>query len=435
MERQTNVYIYCDHVTPRVLYTFQFVFEDVLQLSWQIVSHVNDLGRNAILINYSLHPAQGGIQFVPSGLLAETGTNREALESMRSILFQIRSGHFDVDIFSFIFFSISRYEEYIISERDELGRFRYQKSILHDTSQGLAPIVDIILRWLIQNLQQKYPYLTIPDKMSYNFVSSIDVDQAWQYAHKGFNNFLGIIRDTFTIRFSALGTRLRSMIKPSTDIFNQFDNIDAYHKQYGLDFPLYFFLLGYRRNKWDRNHKPGNKKLVKLIQSLQYEHTIGLHPSYRSNKKMKVLQREKAYLDKILGDNAAHSRQHFILMQLPQTYRSLLEIGIRHDFSMGYPDCVGYRAGTGYNFYWYDLEKELKTDLLIHPFVVMDVTLQKYMGLKPNEAIDFYYEIVKTAKQSGSPLTIIWHNSSLSDEGDWKGWAKVYRYILKISKP
>ncbi|MEZ4909852.1 MAG: polysaccharide deacetylase family protein [Saprospiraceae bacterium] len=434
MEIRPTVYLYCDQVTPRVTYTFQFIFEDVLQLSWQILDTLADLPTNGVLINYSSRKQFGGIYIEPNGLLSEHEIKNEALESIREVLNQIKSGQFDVDIFSFIFFSITRYEEYLIKERDNLGRFLYRNSILNDAKLGLHPFVDLTLRWLCQKMHESYPHIQVPCNMQYNFVSTVDVDQPWQYAHKGINNFLGILRDIISIKFREIGSRLNSILKPETDTFNQFDRIATIHKQYGIDKPIYFFLLGFRRNKLDRNHKPSNKKLIKLIQSLSVHHTIGLHPSYRSNKKTKFLQKEKAALEKILQVNAIYSRQHFILLDLPKTYRTLNEIGIKHDFSMGYPDCVGYRAGTGYNFFWYDLKNEQKTDLIIHPFTVMDVTLQKYMGLKPNEAIDFYYELVKTARQTGTPMTIIWHNNSLSDAGDWKGWDKVYSYLLKISK-
>ena len=118
-------------------------------------------------------------------------------------------------------------------------------------------------------------------------------------------------------------------------------------------------------------------------------------------------------------------------MSIPSTYRSLLEIGIHHDYSMGY---AGYRAGKGYAYLWYDLENEHVSELWVHPFQVMDVTLQKYMGLKTNEAMEYFKDLVKMARQYHTPLSILWHNSSLCDEGIWKGWKGVYAYFLKIGK-
>jgi hypothetical protein len=55
---------------------------------------------------------------------------------------------------------------------------------------------------------------------------------------------------------------------------------------------------------------------------------------------------------------------------------------------MGYPDHVGFRAGTCTSFYFYNLNFELKTPLKIIPFAFMDVTLKNYMKLTNEKAYE-----------------------------------------------
>src|SRR5690606_39014471 len=100
-----------------------------------------------------------------------------------------------------------------------------------------------------------------------------------------------------------------------------------------------------------------------------------------------------------------NSRQHYIKFSLPETYRNLIEIGIKADYSMGYPDHIGYRASTGHSFLWYDLWKDEMTSLEVHPFEIMEVTLKKYMQLNPQQSILKLTSMLDTAKRYNVPIT------------------------------
>ena len=66
------------------------------------------------------------------------------------------------------------------------------------------------------------------------------------------------------------------------------------------------------------------------------------------------------------------SRQHFIRFTLPDTYRQLINAGIKEEFSMGYGSVNGFRASVALPFYWFDLEKNEATSLLVYLFCFMD---------------------------------------------------------------
>ena len=129
------------------------------------------------------------------------------------------------------------------------------------------------------------------------------------------------------------------------------------------------------------------------------------------------------------------SRQHFLKLHLPTTYRRLLEQNITADYSMGYAGAVGFRAGTSRPFYWYDLEKERSTNLCIHPFQVMDVTLKEYLLLSPEQAKIKISELVQAIQATDGVFCSLWHNSSFSFIENWEGWAAVYEHLLEeVSK-
>ena len=45
---------------------------------------------------------------------------------------------------------------------------------------------------------------------------------------------------------------------------------------------------------------------------------------------------------------------------------------------MGYPDTIGFRASTCTPFLFYDLDFEVQTPLMIHPYQLMDFSLLKH---------------------------------------------------------
>ena len=120
-------------------------------------------------------------------------------------------------------------------------------------------------------------------------------------------------------------------------------------------------------------------------------------------------------------------------LRFPETYQNLLKVGILEDYSMGYADDIGFRAGIATPFYWYDLENEQATALKIHPFAVMEVTMQQYLQLSPEEAVEQVKPLIAATKAVGGTFSTLWHNSTLSNIEEWEGWRKVYEKIIKES--
>ncbi|NJO69236.1 MAG: hypothetical protein HC830_08110 [Bacteroidetes bacterium] len=61
------------------------------------------------------------------------------------------------------------------------------------------------------------------------------------------------------------------------------------------------------------------------------------------------------------------SRQHFLRLKFPGTYHRLMQEGITDDYSMGFHDKPGFRAGIAMPYPFYDLVNEKETTLTVHP--------------------------------------------------------------------
>jgi len=142
------------------------------------------------------------------------------------------------------------------------------------------------------------------------------------------------------------------------------------------------------------------------------------------------LKNEIARLSAICGNEILDSRQHYLKMTFPETYRRLISFGIGRDFTMGYAQHVGFRASLCTPFPFFDVLADEETDLWIYPFAYMDGTLRQYMSLSPNEAIEYINRLTTRVKSVEGYFSCLWHNSSLNDLGEWKGWRKVFEATL-----
>ena len=75
------------------------------------------------------------------------------------------------------------------------------------------------------------------------------------------------------------------------------------------------------------------------------------------------LKKEISRLNDITSGSIIMSRFHYLRFSLPESYQILIEAGIKEDYSMGYVDRIGFRAGTCTPFYFYDLNNEKTSEV------------------------------------------------------------------------
>ena len=197
--------------------------------------------------------------------------------------------------------------------------------------------------------------------------------------------------------FRELADRLGTLAGNQQDSFDSFEYLKTIFRHYQMK-PLFFFQVG-KYGKFDKNvygKHPAMKELVRQVQSFA---EVGLHPSFQSNDHTKILSFEADIMKGILGEEVKRSRQHYIRLRIPKSYRKLLSLEIREDYSMGFPEAAGFRAGTATPFPFYDLGEEQETGLLVFPFQVMDSCLNFTLNKTPDQAIETISQIIKKIKK------------------------------------
>ncbi len=338
----------------------------------------------------------------------------------------------EFDVFAAVFWMLSRYEEYIALKHDHHGRFMSASSVLGWDQDTQIPWVDIWRNEFTEILLHKFPDVKIQG-ITFSMKMTVDVDSAFAYRHKGFLRTSGaMVKDVVRGKFGNLFRRMNCVLLGKHDPYDTYDKIAEACDKAGISL-LWFFLLA-DRTKEDIGLSFENKQLRKLIELLNKKYEIGIHPGYASNESEDKLKEEIARLKEILGKSVGMSRQHYLKIQLPQTFRLLLSHEILHDYTLGFAENTGFRAGTNYPFPWFDLRENQRTALMLHPFVVMDTTLRNYLGLTPDEAIQQIETMIQNCKATGGEFHFLWHNESLSEIGKWRGWSRVFHAVMEMNQ-
>jgi len=430
------ILLYVSQETNRLKYIVDFIFTDVLRISYQLTTDKDQFIKSKLSkVSYGKVKVADEF-FIPScNLLFETDIVKQPVEvknwNEMPIIYKVEDGDLPFDIFAAAFYLVSRYEEYLPHSADRHNRFRPEESLAFRGGFLDRPIINVWADEFKKLFQKRNPAFTFPFP-AYTFTPTIDIDNAYAYKYKGFVRSTAILMSKLaTFEFKKFARRVAVYSGYRNDPYDSYEKQENIHKTYNVN-PLYFILLG-DFSKYDRNLSHRNKYMVQLVQRLSESGTVGLHPSYNSNKSESQLLAEKARLENILGKPVVRSRQHYIKLKVPQTYRSLIKARINEDYSMGYPSLIGYRASTATPFHFFDLERNDKTDLKIFPFVAMDSTLKYYLRFKTKEVIPYLRPIVTELKKIGGNFIFVFHNESIGDGRNWKHWGDIYEKVIKLA--
>lgn len=439
MNTDNSLLIYIPKITPRVRYIFKFIFQDVLKISFQFCTDEKQfIEYNLAKFSYSNHAIGDELFFAARALLFETGLKDQDLHpfdfrGIKVFYATNKTSALPFDPFAAAFFLVSRYEEYLPAIRDQHDRFEATESLAYQQNFLGKPVVDIWAKEIKSILLAKFPELSFGEK-SYNYLSTIDIDNAYAIKEKGFvRASAGLAQSFFKGNLAETWMRLKVLMRLEKDPYDTYDLQLGIQKKYNLK-PLYFFLFA-EYSKYDKNVPVYNQVFHHLIKSISDTAEVGIHPSYASNKDRSKLETEIKRLSKVINRDITFSRQHFLKLRLPETYKNLLDFDINEDYTMGYASKIGFRAGTCTPFYFYDLDLEIETKLKVHPFQVMDATLCNYMKIQPEECLKFVKPIIDEIKAVNGTFVTLWHNESLSNNWPWKGWRNVYEEIVIEALP
>ncbi len=424
--------IYTHKITPRFSYTMKQLFTRILGLEVSFTTTVEDFIKHAgPKITYTKQPLQNEFFIRSNDLLFEQGINdfSVAIGDWEGVPCFFSAGDrskIPYDIFAASFYLLSRYEEYLPHVKDMFHRFPPTESLAYRNNFLHLPIVDIWAYRLLELLRKRFPDMKAREA-TYGHTSIIDVTTSHAFANRGFvRGTAGLLLDLGRFNFRRVIDRFSVWFKLRKDPFDNFSALIALHKVHQVPSMFFFQFASY--STYDKNVSPNNNHFRYLIKSVADYSKVALAASYSSFRDIALLKEEKKRLSNVINRPVSDSRLRYNRVDIPQTYRNLVEAEFTDDYTMGYTHEIGFRAGTCTPFYFYDIPLEVQQPLKVHPFAVHDYALQ-YIHTEAEilEAIDRVYQQVQLVQ--GEFLTIF--SNELLGGNQKIDWMQLYGKVIK----
>ncbi len=314
-----------------------------------------------------------------------------------------------------IFFLLSRWEEKVIQERDELGRPKEESLFVVKLHLNERPLVDEYIT-AIASLIQKSGYEKFNVKKHYQVIPSHDVDfvKKWRNTFHAWKEIGG---DTFKRRnitralynftlWSA--SKLKLLDEPNNTIDELIQKSLINNRK-----AVFFFMSG-GETQWD-NYLPEDAEIIKrwADKIVASKFSLGIHPSIEAAKNADLLKEELTNYKQLVQYQICCSRQHYLKMLIPETWNMLDDNNLGWDSSCGFSHHVGFRCGTSYPFRVFDIDSRKILKLREKPLILMDTAIVEHMKLTEKDAIDRVRVLKRTIKTYGGEFVFLLHNSSL----------------------
>ena len=311
------------------------------------------------------------------------------------------------DIVYNTFFFISRAEELINTQRDEHGRFLAKYSILGKNNRLMIPTVDEYARMLMKLLD-----LPLPTPSFSQIYLTHDIDTVAHYRHLR-GAIGGIVRGQWRKVMASLKDIHNDPAFTFSWLIAQDKKVEGAKRIYfvkdtegkGYDYPQY---------KLDGKDFETAEQLIENSGA-----KIGLHSSYYGGKMTNVVvfthmvNKESVREGDIVKIKDLYHRSHYLRCSIDDM-QMLVNMGITDDFTMMFPDQVGFRLQTTRPVRWINPKTMQLTDLALHPLTVMDCTLSNsnYMNLSEDEAYFECQRLFDKVHQNAGEVVILWHNTT-----------------------
>ena len=425
--------IYTSVVTSRLKFVFNQICTRILGIPISFTTKVEIfISHEGAKISYASQPLGSEFFIKSHGLLFQQGisdieVNVQKWGDTKCFFYIGEKSNIPFDIFSAAFYLLSRYEEYLPHVKDNYGRFTKDDSLSFKHNFLNQPVVDIWALYFKNELNKFFPKQKFPAK-KYLVDPVIDIPMAYYFKHKGlFRTLGGIFSDLINLRLQMFYDRFFVLFKLKKDPYDNYNWIINRQKNSKNRFTLFFLVGDY--TSFDKNISINKKSFITLIKSMRDYCEVGLKCSFAALGDLSILKNEKLQLDNVLNSKIEKVRASFSKVNLPNTYRNYVELEIKKDYSMGYPEEIGFRAGTSFPFLFYDIDYEVQTQLMIHPYQLMDFSLLKYESyLDKKETLE---RTIEEVKKVGGIFTPIFHNYSFSKLERWNDFKSLFNIILE----
>jgi hypothetical protein len=378
------ILIHTPLVKPRIIYVFRYFFHHRLGQEVLFTSDVSAfVAHSGPKMSYGDVPLGNEFFIAANGLLTEQGVNSVDIsvfqwEGVPAFFATSSKSQLPFDFFAASFYLMSRYEEYMPYVPDYLGRFKAEQSLAYNYNFLDLPLIDM---WFERFVAAWTDFFELPP-FTQQFSATelvVEIPQLYAYKYKTLMRslFEGLY-DFGRLRFAKTFDRLMVVLRFREDpLIGLIEQMEAFRSTV---VSFRFFALYAALGVYDKSLSVFSKKHQQELKSLSdYAPTAPL-ASFESTQKNQKLEQDITRFSGLIHRPIKAIRQHKLILRFPDTYRTYASLGIKHDYSMQYPDIPGFRASTAHPFRFYDLGEEQQTRLTIHPICLSEshIRAQQY---------------------------------------------------------
>jgi len=389
---------------PRLEYVIQLI-GNILGYPWELSTAYHQLDESGIVVSYSSMNSdifsikQPGINIFNSGQLYDLENAEKEISLFEYTGYSIpligkqllmppdpewkelnRNQYYSkagqsvwltgIDLYTNIFFHLSRYEEKWRRVPDETST-DHSTSILSRYNQLGIPTVDILIHYLDQLIKLKINQskkialrlMNWPGGEEFGVALTHDVDltRAVSFKKRIWKTGTGQVRKLFGDQGTWQNSRAE-MDRLDAEVWSFPQIMDFYGMK---KWKATFFFLAKRFEGIHYRYNLKSPQFQSLFDTLKNEnHEIGLHSSLKAFDHQKRYQEEKQKLEKITRIKCTGLRQHYLRAKFPGLWKQAESAHFAYDSSLGYNYQAGFRAGTTHPFFTFDLEKDQPLSLV-----------------------------------------------------------------------
>lgn len=333
-----------------------------------------------------------------------------------------------LDLFASAFFMLTRWEEQVLPDRDQHGRFPAENAAAWRGGFLHRPVVNEwaeLLCLLFARVGWQPPQVQRPPRLT--VTCDVDHPRLWWSTADRLRTLGGSIFKRKSPREAWFWLK-NHLLQPS-DPYDTFAEIMDAAERTGH--PAHFHFLGKRpphSDCWYPLEHPVVQDTMRRI--TERGHVIGFHPSYEAFDNPEIFGQELESLRRVSPQPVLTGRHHYLRFAAPQTWRMWDEAGMAWDSTLGYPEHPGFRCGICCEFPVFDWEGRKILAIREKPLIAMDVTLAQYRRWSPERALDELTQLRQASDKYGGEFVLLWHNSSLNG-WEWLGWREVFDGFLQ----
>ncbi len=334
-----------------------------------------------------------------------------------------------IDVFASAFFMLTRWEEYVIEDRDRHLRFPDNMSFAQKNNFHYRPVVNEYVEMIWNMLK----FLGCEQKRklrSFKIIPTHDVDFFLKFGtFKDFFKTFGgdlLKRKNLRLAKKTIGDYLKFISKKTNDPYDTFNYLMDLSDQNNLQ--SHFYFIAGKKGETDVRYDFLTEKVEKTLKNIMRRgHIVGIHGSYDSYNDNEIFEREIKRF-KEFNIEVKEGRQHFLRFEVPKTWQIWNDNNMRYDSTIGYSNDIGFRAGVCYPYPVFDILSRKKLNLIERPLIAMEVAARNKYQYK-NEMLNALRVMKNTVRKYNGEFVLLWHNSNFNNYL-WYDYKEIYEKTL-----